>query len=142
MANSPARVNSSSRSPTRRRRRTRPGNRHPVVPSQHPADRLIRDLIATRRRATPEEVAAIIARMASAPFDGRTVRVVPALRGVLPGATANALTSHLAKRVFDERQWASGTTADDYLNDLRRAVRSPAGRLLVYNRRGGNLAAS
>lgn len=110
--------------------------------SEHPADRLIRELIATRRRATPGEVGAIIARMAEVPFDGRIVRVPPALREVLSGTTADTLTIHLAKRTFDEQQWVDGTTADGYVADLRRAVVAPTAKLLVYDRRGGSLAAT
>jgi hypothetical protein len=112
------------------------------VLSQHPADRLIRELIATHRQATPEEVAVIVARMASAPFDGRIVKIPPALRPVIGGTTADSLAIHLAKRTFVEQQWVDGTTAVDYVADLRRAILAPTARYLAYTRRGGNLAAS
>ena len=48
---------------------------------------------------------------------------------------------HLAQRAAAEGQWASGTTAAEYVDDLWRAVRSPRARLAVYVRRGGPIAA-
>lgn len=114
--------------------------------SQHPADRLIRNLISTGREATPEEIGQVIERMASAPFDRRDLPVPPPLRGLRYqdrelGARADALFRHLVQRVVDEGQWAVGTNAAQYVGDLRQAVRHPASRLAVYERRGGNVAA-
>ncbi len=88
--------------------------------SQDTADLLIRDLIWTGRAATAEEIDRITQRMASSPF--------PALR------------AHLARRLI-ERQWIVGTTEQEYVDDLRRAIRDDAARVAVYRRRGGNLAA-
>jgi hypothetical protein len=112
-----------------------------MVQRPHPTDQLIRELIATLRPATPGEVAAIIARMANVPFDRRVVKVPLALREIIGGTTADSLTYHLTKRTVGEQQWADGTTAADYLDDLRRAVLSPTARFLAYARRGGDLAA-
>lgn len=114
--------------------------------SQHPADRLIRDLIRTGRPVTEEEVGRIIERLASAPFDPRTVPVGVRQRGlvyrrVILGARADSVAYHLAQRVLQDKQWAPGTTADQYLDDLRRGVRASS-RLLVYHRRGGAIAAT
>ena len=72
---------------------------------EHPADRLIREMIATRRRATPEEVAAIVARMANAPFDRRIVPVRVVERGVAYqghslGAREDSLRYHLTGYQF------------------------------------------
>ncbi len=39
-----------------------------------------------------------------------------------------------------KRQWAEGTTALQYLADLRRAVLHPAARLMVYHRGGEDIA--
>ena len=85
--------------------------------------------------------------MASAPFNTAVVRVQVADRGAsyqgqTLGARADSLTYHLTKRVVIERQWAEGTTAAQYLEDLRRAVRDPAARLAVYERRGDQVAAT
>lgn len=78
--------------------------------SQHPADRLIRELIQTGRAATEDEIERIVERMATAPFDTRIVRVRVAARGVsyrgqTLGARADSLTFHLVKRVALDRQW-------------------------------------
>jgi hypothetical protein len=107
---------------------------------------LIRDLIHSGRAATPGEVEQIIKRMATAPFDESTVHVRLEHRGLTYqgatlGARADALTYHLIKRVVIERQWSHGTTATQYLDDLRRAIHNPAARLTVYGRRGGSIAA-
>ena len=112
--------------------------------SQHRVDRLIRELIHTGRPATATEVAQIIDRMATAPFDQRQVPVPTRMRGLqyrqtTLGAQADALTYHLIKRVVGERQWAEGTTAAEYVADLRRAVRASGTRLAVYERRGGHV---
>ena len=77
--------------------------------SGHPADRLIRDLIRTGRAATGEEVARIIERMASAPFDPRSVPVGVrqrglAYQGITLGERADSLTYHLAQRVLQDKQ--------------------------------------
>jgi hypothetical protein len=114
--------------------------------SQHPADQLIRELVRTGRAATPNEVEQLVERMATAPFDTRVVRVRVAARGVsyrgqTLGARADSLTFHLIKRVALDRQWVDGTTADDYVHDLRRAVRDPGARITVYERHGGAVAA-
>jgi hypothetical protein len=117
------------------------------VRSQHPIDHLIRDVIVSRRLASPEEIAEIVNRIATAPFDPQPD--VPVLRihrglvyqGQQLGARASSLTYHLIKRVVDDCQWVFGTSAAEYLADLREAVVSPDARLVVYNRRGGSLAA-
>ncbi|MFN8514462.1 MAG: hypothetical protein U0841_18105 [Chloroflexia bacterium] len=49
---------------------------------------------------------------------------------------------HLIKRVAISEQWADGATFDSYLSDLRRAILAPTARLLVYERRGGAIAAT
>jgi hypothetical protein len=77
-------------------------------------------LIATGRAASPSEIGAIIARIASASF--------------FTGE------SHHAKRVREE-QWPSWSTAAEYVADLQRAARDPEANLILYERRGGNLAA-
>lgn len=93
------------------------------------------------------EIDRIVERVATARFDRRVIPVPTTLRGQsyqgrALGAREDSFTYHLTKRVVDERQWAEGTTADEYLDDLRRAVRAPSARLAVYARRGGNIAAT
>jgi hypothetical protein len=84
--------------------------------SQHPVDRLIRELIATRRVASPADVAAILDRMATAPFDPRDLPVPLLLQrltylGRTLGNRAPAISIHLVQRVIGDRQWVYGTTA-------------------------------
>ena len=75
--------------------------------------------------------------MATAPFS-REIRRVPkkdrgySYQGHVLGARTDSLTYHLIKRVVIEEQWIEGTTAPQYIADLRRAVRSRAIRLAVY----------
>ncbi len=83
--------------------------------SQHPTDRLIRELIGTKRAATAAEIAQIRGRMATAAFS-REIRRVPrkdrgySYQGHVLGAHADSLTYHLTKRVVIEEQWAHGTS--------------------------------
>ncbi len=110
--------------------------------SQHPTDRLIRELVDDERSATGAEIAAILVRIASAPFDPRPVSVPPALRGLTYnaqtlGTHASSLDLHMVKRLIVERQWSGSTTTTQYLSDLRRAVRAPETRISTYVRRGG-----
>lgn len=115
--------------------------------SQHPTDRLIQELIVTRREATDNEIERIVERMATVSFEA-TERSVPvddrgaSYQGQTLGAKSDPLTYHLIKRVAIDKQWADGTTAEQYVADLRQAVRDPAARLAVYQRRGGPIAAS
>jgi hypothetical protein len=115
--------------------------------SQHPVDMLIRDLIRRRRPATDEEIRQIIDRMADAPFNQRFVRVPLELRGLayqghMLGSREDVWFLHLVQRVLGDKQWPDGTDTQTYLHDLRRAVRHPAARLCVFERRGGNVAAT
>jgi hypothetical protein len=87
--------------------------------SSDPTDVLIRNLIQTGRGATAEEIDQIVDRFAEAKFP--------------------LSTQHLAKRL-DDKQWTAETSVEDYVSDLRRAIRDESGRLTVYKRRGGNLA--
>jgi hypothetical protein len=115
-------------------------------PSEHPVDLLIRDLLGTGRAATPEEVAQIIERMATAPFTMRP-RSVPVNErgithlGITLGDRISSLDYHLVKRVTLEEQWAYGTIAEEYLHDLHQAVRHREAHLALYERRDGPIAA-
>lgn len=115
--------------------------------SRHPDDLLIRDLAHSGRAVHADELDRIVRRLAAAPFDPRTVAVRirhrgVAYRGQILGSRAASLLYHLAQRVLIDAQWAMGTTADEYLADLRRAIRAPNARLVVYQDRGGCLAAT
>jgi len=114
--------------------------------SQHPTDQRIRELIRVGRQATSQEIARLIDRMTTVPFDQRPISAPIGLSGRsylgrVVQAREDAWFAHLIKRVIEERQWAEGTTASQYLDDLRRAVQHPTSRLLLYVRRGGHHAA-
>ena len=77
--------------------------------SGHPVDRLIRELIGTRREATGDEIEQIVERLATAPFHPAVLPVPIHLRGLVfqgrtIGERADALTCHLIKRVVADRQ--------------------------------------
>lgn len=113
--------------------------------SQHPVDQLIRELIDTRRPATPDEIRQIVDRMAAVPFGSGQIPVPRKYRGLIYlgytlGSSDDALVLHLTQRVVAEGQWVVGTSAGEYVGDLRRAVRAPSARLAVYLRRGGHVA--
>lgn len=85
-------------------------------------------------------------RMASVSFATHEVRVSPQERGAsyagtVRGYSANSLACHPITRVVSEQQRALGTTARQYIADLRRAIRDDAAHLVVYARRGGMVAA-
>jgi hypothetical protein len=107
---------------------------------------MIREIIATRRSVLADEVVQIVDRIATAPFDQEPAAPVRrkhrgmTYQGHTLGARASALTYHLVKRVVDEGQWAFGTTAAEYLGDLHEAARIQDGRLVLYSRRGGDMA--
>lgn len=113
-------------------------------PREDATDRLIREILRTRRSATEGEAERILKRIAGAPFMGE-VRVPPRHRGLRYGgrevrAKENSLFYHLAKRV-DEGQWAERTIEGGYLEDLRSVATDPSARLVLYTLRGGNVAA-
>ncbi len=115
--------------------------------SDHPVDQLIARIARGETEATPEDVDAIVQRMATAPFNRRPVRVRIADRGLTYqgttlGALADSAAFHLAKRVQHEGQWAEGTTIAEYLADLQTAVRLPQARILVFQRAGPVIAAT
>ena len=88
------------------------------------------------RPVTGEELQRIVECVALAPFDPEPRRVATALRGISYqghelGARERPLISHLVQRVLIDRQWACGTTAHEYLEDLRAAARHPSARIAV-----------
>jgi hypothetical protein len=113
--------------------------------SLHPVDQLIRELIQSGRLANEQEVQRILDRLAAVPFDTslRSVRLRHrglSYQGTTLGARAPSLDYHLVQRVLVDQQWAAGTTAAEYVADLRKAIRHPASELTVYERRGGHVA--
>ena len=110
------------------------------------AHRLIRELVDSLRAASDYEVDRLINYIARAPFNTQTVAVPIELQGreylgQTLSSTADSLTVHLVSRVLSDRQWRAGTTATSFQSDIQAAVLHPSARLIVYQRRGGYLAA-
>lgn len=117
-----------------------------MAEARDPADELIREIIHTRRRASESEVLLILRRIGGAPFDPRRLAVHPneqdrTYQGVTLGTREPSLSTHLVRRVLTDSQWAAGTTAEEYLEDLHATISARSVRLVVYERRGGNIAA-
>jgi hypothetical protein len=111
--------------------------------SNHPDDLLIRELIITRRSATPEELERIVQRVATASFASRSVSVPTAYRGKsyagrTLGAQESASFLHLVQRVVIDRQWAPDTTLEQLVDDLHEAARHSSASYALYLRRGTN----
>jgi hypothetical protein len=105
-------------------------------PSDHPTDRLLRDLIRSPRAVTAAEVADIRARISAAPFNPHGVTTSELVRGrIYLGRTVRPWEespfSHLVQRVLVQQQWADGTTIHEYLQDLHEAARDPAGAIFA-----------
>lgn len=114
--------------------------------SNHPTDRLIRELIATTRNAEPAEIERILERIATAAFNTDLIQVERFERGLeyrdrqlMPWD--DSLFVHLVRRVLLDEQWVMGTTAEQYVEDLRRVAHVGSVGLAVYHRRGGSIAA-
>lgn len=104
--------------------------------SQHPADRLIRELLVSGRRTSDHEIRTILERIASAPFNSREIAVNNALveqeyLGLRIPHRAEASLAHLWKRVLVDEQWAEGTTVDEYVADIRASARDVNARLVI-----------
>lgn len=107
---------------------------------------LVRSLIDADRVVTDEEVEQILQRIETAPFNPASVAVRPRHRalsyqGRRLEAHEPSLVYHLVKRVLVDEQWAVGTTGEEYIADLRRAIRITGARLLVYRRWDEHVAA-
>lgn len=113
--------------------------------SEHSVDRLIRELVRTRRAASYSEIGLVLDRIGPASFDTRLARIPVRERGLIYDDRVvrdrdDQLFVHLVRRVLIDRQWALGTTMNQYLDDLHRAPHSIDATLSVYSRRGGHLA--
>jgi hypothetical protein len=111
------------------------------------AHRLMRQAIAGDPTPSVDEIQQIVDQIVGAPFDPRMVRPAPSMRHLTFGsysftAEVPSLIYHLAKRIVIDEQWAPDTTPEQYLEDLRQAVQHPTARLVVFARRGGDLAAT
>lgn len=97
------------------------------VISQHPIDRLLRELIAAPRPVTEAERRAIVEHIATAEFNRNGVTTEDQIRGLtdlgrVVRSWDDSLFVHLVRRVVVRRQWQVGTTPEMYLDDLHRIV--------------------
>ena len=115
--------------------------------SLHPIDVLIRELVNRVRAPAADDEATIPAHIALAPFDPRSDVTVPmkdrglTYAGRSIGARASALVLHLAQRISGDAEWSETTGAEEYLADLRAAIRHPDARFGLYQRLGGFIVA-
>lgn len=112
---------------------------------RHP-NALIRELIAfPERTSLAEETDRILEYVARAPFNTKIIDVSAELVGLRflgreLRAREDSLTAHMAARVLRDKQWHEGSTKEDFLSDVRRAVLHPDVALAVYETRQTNLA--
>lgn len=106
-------------------------------------DTLILDLINSGRQATPDEVTAIIAHVAQAPFATYLSRVPVKIRTGLAkiGKPISVFKMrnvewHLLQRIYLDEQWPRGTTEEGYVADLQKAVLHPHVKVWTYSYSG------
>ena len=113
--------------------------------SGHPVDQLIRALILAPRTAAAVEIERIRDRISTASFNMGKVKAESDERGLVYldrriQSRDNSLFIHLVRRVVLDQQWAEGTTAELYVDDLHRAAQTESAGLAIYSRRGGSVA--
>jgi hypothetical protein len=96
----------------------------------------------TATGAAPVYVQEAIRLMLAAPFASRVVNVHKTARGQMllgrpVGKQEPTLVAHLAKRIWTEQQWTSGTTTGQYLEDLRTAIGHKKARFVRYQAKDG-----
>jgi hypothetical protein len=102
-------------------------------------DRLIAELVEKRRQASDQELAQILEHVAQADFSSRSLPVDERLWGISyrgqildRESRLPSVEGHLLKRIYVEEQWPEGTTIEEYVADLRRAVRHPQAQVWTY----------
>ncbi len=113
--------------------------------AQESVDDLIRVLASGARNQGLGDRDRIRARLGEALFNPQLMRVPVWQRGTkYLGRTIQARDDsafvHLARRVLIDRQWANGTTVDEYVSDLRYAASDPDARIVIYDRGQGPIA--
>ena len=98
-------------------------------------DDLVRIAHLGVRDLSPQEIARIQDEVLRMPFTTKTVKIPLSQRGILFegigfGRYVRSDVYHLFKHI-DDGQWKSGITFDDYLGDLRQAIRNPE-RIATY----------
>jgi hypothetical protein len=104
--------------------------------SQHPADQLIRELLASGRQPTTSEIQLAVERIGTAPFNRREIQVDTDLVGrrylgqPIPVRAETSL-AHLWRRALVDEQWTEGTTVEEYIADLRASVLRGQARVVI-----------
>jgi len=101
-------------------------------------DALITELIESGRQATEDELSQIVAHVARAPLASHLIRPPGWLReelarlGVTMPARVPAGETHLLKRIYYDQQWPIGTAIDQFVADLRLAIRHRDASVWTY----------
>jgi hypothetical protein len=106
--------------------------------SPHPLDVLLRDLAASGRDVTPDELERILEHFSTAVFSQQQRRAPVSVQGIV-GARSDSLSIHWAQHVIIDQQWAPDVTMETYLHDLQNAAKA-AIHLLVYTAPRGPVA--
>jgi len=111
---------------------------------QEEPNRLIRELVGTKKTLSDKQWERVFDHVSQAGFATRQVAVEKELHGVIfqgqpLKARAGSLRAHLAKRVLLEGQWAEGTTAEQYLTDLKSVINAPDLQKAVYRSKDGQI---
>lgn len=85
---------------------------------QDEPNKLIRELLNSKRAPTEEDIKKILDHVAKAPFSTRPVPVNKSLRGQVfqgheQGKSESSIIAHLAKRVLLDQEWAETVTIVD-----------------------------
>lgn len=103
-------------------------------------ERLIADLVAKQKQATPPQLAQIIGGVAAAPFAGDTLEVDEPLWGsfwqfdvIAPGYRLPAVELALLRAVRLDGYWPEETTVEQYLTDLRQIIADPQAGVWTLN---------
>jgi hypothetical protein len=109
---------------------------------QQSVENLIRALVRRERAPIKSDIERIRVRLGIAPFNEQSIRVPIGQRGLTYlGRTVQARDEsafvHLVRRVVLDRQWANGTSIDEYVADLRQLVALSDTMFVIYDRGQG-----
>jgi len=122
------------------------GGAGPVTPSSHPVDVRLREVVTSRRRLTPGELAGVRAHVARAGFSERLVAAGRRLTGVqYEGRQLDAReripsdVQHWLLRVVADQQWPPNTSRQEFLRSLRVMLRQRPVAAFTYRYRGEDI---
>lgn len=108
--------------------------------SQHPVDRMIRNVMNVQRKFTSDELKLIREHIGQADMSSRPVKITHA--GVLEAAKELGVQvdnkriatdqAHWLKHVVVEKEWPVGTSFPDYIRDLRYIASHPNAEISTY----------